>query len=49
MRTLNVSEGAYEKIRHIKATRPQDSSIAETFDHILSIYKGVTKTGNVKP
>jgi hypothetical protein len=43
MRTLNVSDGGYDKFVKIRKTRPQDKNFAETFDHILKYFEEAGK------
>jgi hypothetical protein len=39
MQTLNITDDAMIKFLRIKASRPQDSSRAATFDHLLYVYE----------
>jgi len=39
MRTINISEEGFLKFMKIHATREQDSSRAQTFDHIMYVYE----------
>jgi hypothetical protein len=39
MRTINISEEGFLKFMAIKKSRPQDTSRAQTFDHIIYIYE----------
>lgn len=39
MRTINISEEGFKKFLAIKEARPQDTSRAATFDHILYVYE----------
>jgi hypothetical protein len=39
MRTINISETGFLKFMAIKKSRPQDTSRATTFDHIIYVYE----------
>ena len=39
MRTINISEEAFEKFCRIKNERKQDKTRAETFDHLIYLYE----------
>lgn len=48
MRTLNISEEGFLKFMNVHTSRVQDTSRAQTFDHILIMYEGYTKYWNEK-